>query len=331
MTAMDEAAHKLIVSVLSPFSDKAQAIFRYKGIPFERIENNPKVSAELLVPRTGRHLVPGLIKPDGSGLGDSSRIAEYADRLRPDPPLLPREPRLEFLTYLLEDFFDEWLTKVMFCLRWTFPADGERAATTLARLMTTPESSEEQLREILPKRLRKQMHSLIGGEQNAPFFEQEFQRIYETLDAHFAAHRYLLGPRPTLADFALWGQSKQLLDDPTAGGWMRRDYPHAARWVERFIAGSYLADAQATGDWIDPSVLEPILRRLESSYFPWVLGNRHAVGAGSKTFRFQAEGFVIDFPAGGYLEKCFAAIEERHRALPADERRAVDAVVRWPP
>ena len=118
---MDEAAHKLIVSVLSPFSDKAQAVLRYKGIPFDRIGNNPKVSAELLVARTGRHLVPGLIKPDGSGLGDSSRIAEYADRLRPDPPLLPHESRLEFLTYLLEDFFDEWLTKVCSACAGRFP------------------------------------------------------------------------------------------------------------------------------------------------------------------------------------------------------------------
>ena len=38
----------------------------------------------------------------------------------------------------------------------------------------------------------------------------------------------------------------------------------------------------------------------------------------------------VTIPAGGYLEKCFAAIEERHRALPANERGVVDAVVRWP-
>ena len=327
---MSDASHQLIVSVLSPFSDKAQAIFRYKDIAFERIENTPKTSAELLVPRTGRHLVPGLIRPDGSGLGDSSRIADYAEGLRPDPPLLPREPRLRFLAHLLEDFFDEWLTKVMFCLRWTFSADAERATSILAPLMATPETSEAQLRELIPARLRKQMHALIGGEQNARFFENEFHRIHGPLDSHFAKRRYLFGPRPTLADFALWGQSKQMLDDPTAGGWMRRDYPHATAWIERFTAGSYRADARAPGDWGDPVLLEPILERLEATYFPWVLGNRRAVAAGSKTFRFEADGFAIDFPAGGYLEKCFAAIENRRETLAPGERIAVDALVRWP-
>jgi len=33
---MRETSHKLIVGFLSPFSDKAQAVFRFKDIPFDR-------------------------------------------------------------------------------------------------------------------------------------------------------------------------------------------------------------------------------------------------------------------------------------------------------
>ena len=327
---MSEANHSLIVGRLSPFSDKVQAIFRYKGIPFTRIEVNPKVTAELLVPKTGKHLIPGLIKPDGSGLGDSTAIAHYADALVPDPPLLPKPPRLEFLTHLLEDYFDEWLTKIMFCLRWTFPADGERAAAVFAETMATAEISAEQIRALAPARLRTQMHFLIGGQQNAPFFESEFARLYSALDLHFVRSRYLFGPRPTLADFALWGQSKQMHDDPTPGSWMRSDHPHVTAWVERFTDGSYVADANAAGDWIDPASLREVFRRIEFTYLPWVTGNRKAVAAGDKTFRFELDGFTIDFPAGGYLEKCFATVDKRRAALPAEDRAAVDTLVRWP-
>lgn len=327
---MHATDHKLIVGLLSPFSDKVQAIFRFKGIPFERIENNPKITAELLMPKTGKHLIPGLIKPDGSGLGDSTRIAHYADELRPEPPLLPAQPCLQFLTHLLEDYFDEWLTKVMFCLRWTFPADGERAAEVLSRTMATAEMPGEQLRQLIPARLRKQMHFLIGGERNAPFFEKEFHRIYAALDAHFSRHAYLFGPRPTLADFALWGQSKQMLDDPTAGSRMRRDHPRLAAWVERFTEGSYRRDANGAGEWIDPALLGPLYRRIEATYFPWVVGNRRAVAAGEKTLRFASDGFTIDFPAGGYLEKSFAAVRSRRAALSPSDREALDRVLRWP-
>lgn len=327
---MNAPAHKLIVGRLSPFSDKAQAIFRFKAIPFERIENNPRVSADLLVPKTGKHLIPGLIKPDGSGLGDSTRIAHYADELRPEPPLLPREPRLGFLAHLIEDYADEWLTKVMFCLRWTFAADGERAAEVFADTMATADMSGDEIRRVIPARLRSQMHFLIGGEKNAPYFEKEFHRVYAALDRHFAEHPCLFGPRPTLADFALWGQSKQMLDDPTPGSWMRRDYPHVAAWIERFTAGSHEEDARRPGDWIDPFRLAPLFRRIEATYFPWVMANRRAVAAGEKTFRFESDGFAIEFPAGGYLEKCCAALEARYRALADDDRRAIDAILRWP-
>ena len=322
--------HTLIVGLLSPFSDKVQAIFRFKGIPFARVEQTPKVTAELLVPKTGKHLIPGLVKPDGSGLGDSTRIAHYADELRPDPPLLPREPLLAFVNHLVEDYCDEWLTKVMFCLRWTFPADGERAAEVISRTMATANVPAAELLQQIPSRLRSQMHFLIGGPQNAPFFENEFRRIYAALDPHFAAYPYLFGPRPTLADFALWGQSKQMLDDPTPGGWMRRDHPHVAAWIDRFTAGSYQRDARAPGDWIDPARLAPLYRRIEETYFPWVIANRKAVAAGEKTFRFGCDGFAIDFPAGGYLEKCFAALETRYRALSASDRGAIDAIIRFP-
>ena len=59
---MSEANHSLIVGRLSPFSDKVQAIFRYKGIPFTRIEVNPKLIAEVLVPNG---LVLGLMIDNG--------------------------------------------------------------------------------------------------------------------------------------------------------------------------------------------------------------------------------------------------------------------------
>ena len=327
---MSEPGHRLIVGLLSPFSDKAQAIFRYKGIPFTRIEINPKVTAELLVPKTGKHLIPGLIKPDGSGLGDSTKIALYADELVPEPPLLPTEPRLHFMTCLLEDYFDEWLTKVMFCMRWTFPADGERAAEVFSRTMATDEISGDEIRKLAPGRLRAQMHMLIGGEQNAPFFESEFKRVYAALDPHFVRHKYLFGPRPTLADFALYGQTKQMHDDPTPGAWMRQDHPHVTAWVERFTEGSYLEDARAAGAWIDPAELGELYRRIEATYFPWVTGNRKALAAGEKKIRYEQDGFTIDFPAGGYLEKCFAKLEEHRKALGDADRAAIDAMIRWP-
>jgi len=35
------------------------------------------------------------------------------------------------------------------------------------------------------------------------------------------------------------------------------------------------------------------------------------------------------FP-GGYLEKCFATVEARYRALGAGDRRAIEAIIHFP-
>ena len=41
--------------------------------------------------------------------------------------LLPDDPALSFINYLLEDFGDEWVTKYMFHYRWYFEEDADNA------------------------------------------------------------------------------------------------------------------------------------------------------------------------------------------------------------
>jgi len=42
--------HTLIVGLLSPFSDKVQTIFRFKGIAFERVEDHGAIDAIIRFP-----------------------------------------------------------------------------------------------------------------------------------------------------------------------------------------------------------------------------------------------------------------------------------------
>ena len=46
-----------------------------------------------------------------------------------DRSYLTDDPALEFLSQLVEDFTDEWMTKVMFWFRWSDPLDAELFAT----------------------------------------------------------------------------------------------------------------------------------------------------------------------------------------------------------
>ena len=49
----------------------------------------------------------------------------------PKRPVLPNDPALNFINYVLEDFGDEWCTKYMFHYRWHFAEDADNAGTIL--------------------------------------------------------------------------------------------------------------------------------------------------------------------------------------------------------
>ena len=80
-------------------------------------------------------VIPVLRFPDGTLMNDSTPLAYALEREHPGQrSVIPDDPGLAYLSDLLEDFGDEWLTKAMFHYRWTYPADIHKALqpTTLA-------------------------------------------------------------------------------------------------------------------------------------------------------------------------------------------------------
>ncbi len=60
--------------------------------------------------------------------------------------VVPSDPVIEFIDYLLEDYADEWLTKAMFHYRWHYKPDIERAAAILPRWRGISSPEEDMLK-----------------------------------------------------------------------------------------------------------------------------------------------------------------------------------------
>ena len=74
-------------------------------------------------------LVPILhIPKDDAYLVDSTPIAYELERRHSERSILPDDPGLAFLSHLIEDMADEWITKAMFLYRWEKPEDQEYSA-----------------------------------------------------------------------------------------------------------------------------------------------------------------------------------------------------------
>ena len=97
--------------------------------------------------------------------------------------------------------------------------------------------------------------------------------MLEILDAHLAARPYVLGGRPAMADFGLWGQLYEAATDPTPGALMRASAPNVMAWVQR------MTSPKAEGafeSWASLSAgLMPLLtEEVGRLFLPWSIGQR---------------------------------------------------------
>src|SRR3546814_16593406 len=80
-------------------------------------------------------------------------------------------------------------------------------------------------------RLRSRMAMVGCTPDNAPLIEAGYERLLDILAPHVGGARYLFGSRPSLADFALYGQLAQLTIDPQTQPICRESAPAAESWA----------------------------------------------------------------------------------------------------
>jgi len=69
--------------------------------------------------------------------------------------------------------------------------------------------------------------------ENKPLLEESYLRILAAFEPHVGMTSYLFGSRPSLADFAWFGQLSEMATDPTPMRIMRPKAPFTDHWVRR--------------------------------------------------------------------------------------------------
>ena len=114
--------YKILGAPGSPYSRKLRAAIRYRRIPY--IWSNRNGSEDVKTPDVPVNLLPVLVLPGENGdyqqaKIDSTPILRYLENAHKERSLIPNNPIMGFLDYLIEDYGDEWLTKAMFHYRWS--------------------------------------------------------------------------------------------------------------------------------------------------------------------------------------------------------------------
>ena len=246
--------------------------------------------------------------------------------------VIPHDPALAFIDYLLEDYADEWLTKAMFHYRWQYEADIELAGEILPRWRDLTASAAE----IAPrsKFVRdRQIGRLYVVGSNAvtlPVIEASYRRLIGLLDAHIGNGPFLFGRRPSAADFGLYGQLTQLATfDPTPSQLTADLAPRVLAWVQTVddLSGLHPAD----DDWIRrdevPETLKALLTEAGKTYVPVLLANAKAVDAHAAKVVAEVDGEAWVQQPFPYQAKCLQWVRQEYGRQDAVDRAAVDGIL----
>jgi glutathione S-transferase len=333
----EEQPLRVYGSIISYYTGKLEGYLRYKEIPYELVAAGPRVM-QRLYREVGANQMPAVELPDGRLMTDTTPMIEWFEALHPEPPVIPRDPLQGFASRLLEDYAEEWLWRPAMHYRWSYRKD----ALHLSRKIV-----EELLGEVpLPafvKRAwirRRQLGGYVRGDGVSRETWDHVEGIYlgalAQLEAIFAVRPFLLGERPTLADFGFFAPMfRHFAQDPTASDLMRERAPGVFEWQARLwnarasrTKGALVAGIPA--DW------SPILAEVGSAYLPFLNANARAWQAGRKRFDAEIQGTRYrDMPVSRYRVWCLTQLRDQFAALAesprAEARALLEAHGCWEP
>ncbi|UYN97207.1 MAG: glutathione S-transferase C-terminal domain-containing protein [Enhydrobacter sp.] len=311
----------------SPYSVKMRAILRYRRIPFVWSgSGNPR---DVAVAAGLPPVIPVLTFPDGRAMNDSTPLAYVLESEHRERSIVPDDPALAYLSDLLEDFGDEWVTKIMFHYRWYYAADRAFAQdwVVTSRDPVMPAAERKAAMQAFNDRQVGRMAMVGCTEQNRPIIEDSYRFILDALDRHVRTTPFLFGSRPSLADFGLFGQLQILSVDPTPMAEMRTRAPDVYYWLLR------LDDASGVeGAWMDakaplPETVTALLKHCAETYLPFLAANTRALQQGVSDVALDILGKPYAQAPFRYQGKCHDALRKKLAALPADAHKRLDPVL----
>ncbi|MEZ5168457.1 MAG: glutathione S-transferase [Acidimicrobiales bacterium] len=331
-----DAPLKLVGVEGSPYSRKMRAVLRYRHIPFRWVYQHTPAAAALPTPKVPVIPVIAFPEPDGTYervMTDSSPQIMVLEQMFPGRSVVPVDPVVEFLDYLIEDYADEWVTKMMYHYRWHHPGGIDKAGKLLPIQGTSVVADDQWAKQtawITDRQIERR--ALVGStDDNLPVIEESYVRLLHLLDDLFAEREFVMGDRPGRSDFGLFGQLTQLCWwDPEAVEVAVREAPRVVAWVGRTEDLSWVEPSD--DGWIDRDIavasLQPLLAEIGATYAPFMLANHEAFRVDDDTVRCEIHGRPYTQALFRYQRKCLDWLRDHYAAQADADRDAIDAAGR---
>jgi glutathione S-transferase len=327
MNALTEGRCRLIGSTASPYAIKLRALLRYRRIPFDWVIMTKALrkATEHLRP----NLIPVLQYPDGTYRGETTALVYDLESRHKARSVIPDDRVVAFVCDLLEDLADEWVVKPLFLYRWWDPEDQAYVSRWAGEEWSVSEAETGSAEEIEQFRQRQISRMVILGAtaENKPLLEESYLRMLAAFEPHVGMTSYLFGSRPSLADFAWFGQLSEMATDPTPMRIMRANAPFTDHWVRRLddasgVEGEWYPRERALG-----GMAEALLTIAGELYLPFLVANAEAFAKGLDRLAITVWGLPYALAPFKYQVKCLQQLRDKFSALDAESRAALRSVL----
>lgn len=321
-------------SRISYYTGKLEAYLRLRGIDYEilPVGGNQKK----LIAATGVSQMPVVQMSDGRWMTDTSPILAWLDSTgeASEPSIYPQDPALRFAALLIEDYADEWLWRPAMHYRWSYRIDRNYAAETLY---------DEQIRATLgyPRFLgkafltRRQYGGFVRGdgidEHSRIHAEQTYAAALAAMEAILAERLFLLGNRPTIADFGMMAPMfRHFGQDPTPSEIMRTSAPQVFAWVARMWALNASAIEGGLIEAIDGPLMR-FLREIAETHLVQLAQNAEAFTRGQMQYDLSVQSTQYrGVSTSRYRVWCLECLRAAWTNLPNDASAKLRELLRVP-
>jgi glutathione S-transferase len=217
--------------------------------------------------------IPVVLGPDGEPMWDSTAVLLHLDTQVPERSILPDDPTLRFLAFLLDDFSDEWFYRHAVGTRWLHEENVVAGSWDIAREGTVEIGRDiASVRQFVTDAMTGCLPRLGTTPENiGAWVAESLVPWLQTLGRHVDEHGFLLGRRPCLADFAFFGgNAAHFVNDP----WCRMLVEDVAPSVIAYTHRMWRPGPDELGPWLRvdeiPDSLVAVLAEAGRHYLPWV-------------------------------------------------------------
>ncbi|MEL6541334.1 MAG: glutathione S-transferase family protein [Pseudomonadota bacterium] len=318
---------KVYGSRISYYTGKLECYLRYKGIAYESLPT-PYDKAEMLKEKVGAVQMP-IVDNAGAWMSDTTPILDHLETAHTQNPIIPDDPVVAFIAFLIEDYGDEWLWRPAMYYRWWYREDRHLASSVLTDELTGHMKAPRWMRRRMIVRRQVTHYVDRDGVTDAtrPHVEQSYTNALAALSAMLEARPYLLGEAPSFADFGMIGPMfRHFGQDPTPQEIMRQKAPAVFEWVARMWAAKQVpSNGFLTSVPADSSAL---LREVCECHLGQLAANAKAYAAKQSRFDMVIQGTPYrSIATSQYRVWCLEELRRRYGELDGVSQEKVKTVL----